>query len=502
VLEKNQRANDKKKRINSRMSYGSIPDFNPTVVAIKEGSVAEEVPRRSLSRTLGVALISGLVAVSVFLYSANKSSSWSTTFTSIIKHEDSSDSSNAWTVYKMTTATTVGTWEAVESFANTYLCETEYTDLGCNLTNKVACNLAGSFGIHWVDSAIFNDVSSPSLSVSEWVTYIEGLGTSTFNPFMHNKVQLFVPDLTTIYSKLTTDSITFNKRLSMSVGSSTNDVAHLSIPMPNTGTIYEIIGPSSTLSTDTLTEFSEWESNSCPSSHTVPYSLDELISMFKEQESGSTSAGWEEATGLVNPMGVMISIPMSSLESPKLVDTMNLVTSMSGNAFTNTTTTTDGNSCTVYAVDINGMTVRYVQNSADFSSVEKFKWQVGDWEAAIMEAASLFVDSDNTEYSWNRYLDNHIGIYVPNASGDCEGYYDQIESTITENGDFDYGLRVTSSFGEGTHYYTATAGIRSWEFNAQYCVKDDETDICGCLADNSYVDYYSQYEKTCLKSQE
>jgi hypothetical protein len=151
---------------------------------------------------------------------------------------------------------------------------------------------------------------------------------------------------------------------------------------------------------------------------------------------------------------------------------------------------------------INGMTVRYVQNSADFSSVEKFKWQVGDWEAAIMEAASLFVDSDNTEYSWNRYLDNHIGIYVPNASGDCEGYYDQIESTITENGDFDYGLRVTSSFGEGTHYYTATAGIRSWEFNAQYCVKDDETDICGCLADNSYVDYYSQYEKTCLKSQE
>jgi hypothetical protein len=439
-----------------------------------------------------VAIVLVLVAVSVILVVSNAKSS---TPALVSNFAETRRLNGIWTIYKVTTSITVGTYAAVQEFATNYLCLAEYSNLGCNLTNKVACNLAGQAGIHWVDSSVFNDLSAPDRSISEWNKYIESLGTDSFNPFMHNKVQLFVSDLTAHYAKFTENSVPFMARLSMSSGSSTYDIAHVSVSLNNTGTVYEIVGPSGTLTSEALARFSAWEDISCPSSHSLPYSLDELLSSF-EEESESQMNNWEISSGLQNPMLVQVQVPMSGLSNNRLQDTLDLVSSMSKNDFSVTTVTTGSDACTYATADIKGVTVRYVENDGDFSDVINYDLTVGDWEADVLSAAGNFVSTDKTQYSWNRYLDNHIGIYIPDAANECEGYYNYIEDTISDNGDFDYGLRVATTFGVGTHYYTATAGIRSWEFNADLCARSNETDICGCLADNSRIDYEDSHGTT------
>jgi hypothetical protein len=83
----------------------------------------------------------------------------------------------------------------------------------------------------------------------------------------------------------------------------------------------------------------------------------------------------------------------------------------------------------------------------------------------------------------------------------CGSYYDYISDTIAANsGDFQYGLRVATTFGVGTHYYTGTDGLRSWEFNANDCAMGNSTDICGCSNMNSRVIYEEQTGMTSCKA--
>ncbi len=109
---------------------------------------------------------------------------------------------------------------------------------------------------------------------------------STFNVFMHNKVQLFVPTLARHQTDLEADGVYYMKRLStLPDGTS---MAHMSVPVQ--GRVYELVGPASTLTS--TTDFVAWsaELNECPQAHALTYydTIDEWISEYETQKSDST----------------------------------------------------------------------------------------------------------------------------------------------------------------------------------------------------------------------
>ena len=57
-------------------------------------------------------------------------------------------------------------------------------------------------------------------------------------------MQLYVPDLSSYLSLLLADGVNVDLRLSTSAGSDFTDVAHISIPIPQTTVTYELVGSS------------------------------------------------------------------------------------------------------------------------------------------------------------------------------------------------------------------------------------------------------------------
>ena len=133
-----------------------------------------------------------------------------------------------WTIYKVTSSIKSGTYLETGKFLSKYISYTWGQMLGSNRTVKVVGNLLNPFQIHFVDTDVFHDLDSRT--VNDWSEVAENYDTSSFNTvFYHNKVQLYVPDLSAHYSLLEKDSISMMKRLSATPMSSTNNVAHIGI---------------------------------------------------------------------------------------------------------------------------------------------------------------------------------------------------------------------------------------------------------------------------------
>jgi hypothetical protein len=253
----------------------------------------------------------------------------------------------------------------------------------------------------------------------------------------------------------------------------------------------EIVGPSSTLDSDSLSEFTAWSDYECAQSHVLQNSLDSYLQTYEQQAENLTDevSSWQTSTGLPTPMGIQVSIPTKSVMN--MQNTIDLVTSMNAatvvyNEYETTTSTGEASECLVAGFNVGSIYVNYVENHAVDGATDL---QVGDWEDDIEECHAEYVNIGSTTTSWDRYLDSHIGMYV-DASAECDSYYDYIADTIASNtGNYQYGLRVATTFGVGTHYYTGTDGVRSWEFNANDCAMDDQTDICGCSKYNAKNPY-------------
>jgi hypothetical protein len=148
--------------------------------------------------------------------------------------------STSWEVYKVTSSISAGTYSDMQVFMNTYIASTSLTNLGCT-TEKVASSLFSPFELHFVDSSIFNDLSSRSLE--DWAAFGSTLSVtdSKYNAFFHNKVQLFVDNLQGHYTKFSNDGIEMMTRLSTSTQTGTDvvegDIAHIGIWLPNAVTV-------------------------------------------------------------------------------------------------------------------------------------------------------------------------------------------------------------------------------------------------------------------------
>lgn len=390
---------------------------------------------------------------------------------------------------------TAGSYSTVASFVEKYITSVPtLADLGCGYTNKVVGSLAYTKSdtsmyqlteIHWVDSTVFPD---KGLSVGEWSTYIAGLGTDEFNVFMHNRAQLYVPDISPHFKAIfgITDAA---YRLSTSTGSSSpNDVAHIAMQIDG-ATIYEIVGPSSTLDAAQLTNFKAFSLDECPQSHVLVKSLDYYSSLYQTITPSDYDEIWAAHSGMYIPMGIGMSIPASSVEF--IQDTVDLTVDI---AQASVSTNTYGQ-CTVIDIAIPydlgfQPNVRYVINSA---AKQGTTYSLADWETQVAETHAAYLNMSSPISSWDRYLDTHIGVMAYVNEQSCDETTDGIEAVLSASEQKPaYSIRCS----DGLHYYVGTQGVKAWEFNAMFCTSD-ATDICGCIANNNNLYYQFEHGIFC-----
>ena len=90
--------------------------------------------------------------------------------------------------------------------------------------------------------------------------------------------------------------------------------------------------------------------------------------------------------------------------------------------------------------------------------------------------------NNTTGNGWDRYQDTHIGLELADAStSSCDSYVNYTRDSI-ESAGYTYSLREA-------HFYTATPGVRTWEFNLNNCDYEYGVELCGCVATNNQEDY-------------
>jgi hypothetical protein len=173
----------------------------------------------------------------------------------------------------------------------------------------------------------------------------------------------------------------------------------------------ELVGPSSSLDSGSLSQFAVWADEECPESHTLVGSLDTYMAAYADAHDRMTTAqnSWEMETGLPTPVGIQVSIPTSSIASMK--STIELVTSMNGASVNYNEYSTTSEQCLVAGFSAGSIHVSYVENNAVDGTTSL---SVKDWETDIAATHAQYLDIDDTMESWNRYLDSHIGLLMLN----------------------------------------------------------------------------------------
>jgi len=348
--------------------------------------------------------------------------------------------------------------------------------------------------IHFVDSDVFYD--STERPVGYWANYIADLSTDSFHAFMHNKVQLFVPDLSGHYDKIVTEGgFDVMLRLSSSAGSSTTDIAHISLQIKHTGTFIDLVGPSDTLSESALSSFSSWTDDECASAHELPKTLNTYQAAYNSSKFAEFSDTWTDSTGLYTP--IIVSIYVASGSTEFISDTISIYTDLL-DVTVETQNTSTG--CVVYTVDLSSTTddyasemtptFRYVVNpvAPEISSVAA-------WEADIALVHSTYLETSGT--SWDRYLDSHIGLFTtsPHDDGTCVPEVDAVESKMDALG----VLKGNRDSDGSVHVYAGVKGLMSLEFNIG-CGSVNYTDVCGCIAENNYDLYLESTGLECYSN--
>jgi hypothetical protein len=336
-----------------------------------------------------------------------------------------------------------------------------------------------------VDSSVF---PNEGLSITDWADYIKSLGTDEFNAFMHNKLQMYVPDLSDHYQKLTTDGISMITRASSSDGTGVLDTAHIGLYIPEAQNTYELVGPLSSLSwlsSDELAAFEAWGDSECPTAHQLPYSLDYYQSVF-DTATGARST----ITGWYIPMGIAISTPTQSIDY--ISDTANFLSNITGYA----QQIVYGDTCDTLSINFNtenvfGPMVHYVANRG---AVQGTTYTVADWEAQIQETHDTILDPTLYYTKWDRYQDTHVGVaynsFEADDNDECRVSDAMLTALKNSVQDPTYSYRMN-------HYYLGNTGIKCWEFHMKnhFCISKEypstyaNTDICGCIADNNMAEY-------------
>jgi hypothetical protein len=399
-------------------------------------------------------------------------------------------------------------------------------NLGCD-GYKLTCDY-GEKQIHYVVAPILVDspVEDDGMGVNGWIeTTMDSFGDmSTFEPFMHDKVQLFVGDVVTKSKDLEAADHKVMRR--SSIVKATNEqgktveytIGHAMVAI--SGKIWDFVGVIDDPMVAVSEGFDNWSDDECPLAHEIRgQSIPELKSYVISESKY-----------------LLLSIQMatSSLQSQGVVTATGLLKQMTGaNEMIE-----KGKYCdvqTIYYYNrwaefegsyVSQIYLKYVVNHEHQTST-KNGISVKDYEDYIYKVHEKYLSSHDGDISrrwlgWDHWLDQHIGIKYagPSLIDQYERYWDSTrkllsdadkssESESTDETDWKSNLHskclamakevnealldehmLTGKrfiLADGDHYYTGVQGSSMCiEFNTEcHYGQDGATDICTCDTMNS-----------------
>lgn len=426
--------------------------------------------------------------------------------------------SSGWRLAKYTLNTRSGVSQDLQNFLTSYLCTGKTTcasDLGCAKNWRMWCEAAApfyssefgndTFELHFVDAPTLNDVTVDNGTTAGnefWVDYFEDLNgdLTDFNAFMHNKIQLFVQDLSVWEDRL--DSAGQNQRKRLATDSEGVAVALLSFAVPGTGKMYELVGPAST-SADASAYTALDTATECPAASALPQPLSfyakrlvedadhvddfdgspafMLTTLAMTHDFAGTAAGTTDAAGAAEERRRELTGAATTGGADNIATLFSHLSTFTG---ATVEVEADSDECTVVGVhwdNQDGVMVRYVQNKAATTG----DMTLADYDKYFADNHRTF--SDANWMSWDRGFDQHIGMFFDGPYDECM----ELSSLVRERLSAD-GVSVGERGEPDAHeMYSGYAGPMTWQYQWGKCDagRASAPEECACVSTNNLDDY-------------
>ncbi|KAJ8598596.1 hypothetical protein CTAYLR_001690 [Chrysophaeum taylorii] len=411
-------------------------------------------------------------------------------------------------IYKHALAARTGESDDLSTFAFEILgYQVEKEDIGCHgIKTSVNTFPPGQFQLHWVASTI---LANDPIPVDTWEQFFTDLNgdMSEFNIFMHNKVTMFVLNITLMSDKLKEMGTPTLRRQSTGYTSGGSDCALGHVIFQLAGRAYEFVGALAT--TDDEEEEGEeedlrwwppWDASECPDAHGFEEKdLDVWVGQYLAAGASCdpNCTAWAEERGFHPPMfaGGSVGITKDSLGATQGSSVDVLFKDLEYLAALDITTSSS-EGCTVFTIPtlVAGgyeAPVKYVvnENLPGQADVEKYNSYI---HGVHVNATG----SDETWASWDHWLDQHFGLeYVGNNSDAIAYALDQYLPGRPVGQRTAYPNWPMDDAHSDLHWYVGYDGPVAWEWWVMAPTSNYSTDqmaiLCSCVPENN-LNIYQQ----------
>lgn len=336
------------------------------------------------------------------------------------------------------------------------------------------------FQYHMFSSRVTN---GGTVSTKAWVEYFSGLHSKSidghsWDAFMSNSVTFFTTDLSPHFTRMESLEIP-NMRVKYTSDIDGETIYSILLAVPNTGHIIELI--SDTVESKSSSRFGSWPKNSCRDANKIGFSVSEMRSAW--HRSGGSS---DNTHNLPTLLTVKVSFPVESASEfgvwfdTKSLETLEHKTMQSEEG-------EDNIACEYATIIVKqaGSTasdalaqVRVVSNP----SARVGRYTVADWSAYALEAHTTYTGTDGK--GWDRYLDNHVGLYYKDS------YVEDVLYGLQKKMNVSYHAHKISDSREGSIWTGGFSG-QGFEFRGAFSPRYVEEnglstfDYCSATTDRS-----------------
>ena len=313
------------------------------------------------------------------------------------------------------------------------------------------------FELHWVEAPLIYD---GEYSTSDWERYFRKLNANMsrgWNAFMHNGVQLYVPDVQSIIDKMKEDGQPFMARSSGAEGEFTHVMFEV------TGRVWELVGATNAQAQAPYPRFGEAE---CGPAHMVRHPSPSALN-----DAWSLSGAFERPNGLQQPMLMRTTVSAADPEEAARVYFESLH-KMTG-AYLKHQHSDD--SCDVYVVGFDQgdfIEMQFVNNKVSPTG----DWSLHDYDSYVQSVHQRFVgDSVNL---WDHWLDQHVGFMAS---------YKAQEASMENGTEVDDDGTYECQLSERVEEVFTTLGWPTGTRTGVGCTGVDESGVDQCVTNGNHA---------------
>ena len=393
--------------------------------------------------------------------------------------------SSNWRLQKMTHLSSLATLNSTLHLFTTYLAGSLTdcpSDLGCSVRRA---KFGVRFGTHsgalqFLAAPLFDDLGE----ADGWITYFRELhgDMRNFDAFMHNKVVLYAQDLAKYAGPLIADGIPLMLRSSVDADGA--DVLHLGLQVE--GVVFELVGAAGDMPG---VRAPAWSADECPAAHALPFTLAYLSDLVGLADDADDDFALYANEPLLAVTLGMTQHGVTSAGAAARYEHAAVLTGASHNV--------THASATCVVVDMGwdsqpGVAIRFVDNAAAPSGSRS----LADYDAYVRRDHEAFLyDEDGAQNpdGWDRYLDQHLGVWYSGGEASCQARASALRVLLA---DVPYAERQQP---DAHLFYAGYDGPFALEYQFENCDADraDAPAECGCTGNNNEDTWYNLTGDTC-----